>query len=74
MKEKRNSSIDWIKEMIDTFLAMSPYSIEIPEWFYDHAKNIEKEQIIHAYEKGIEENVHQMQMKTGKEFYQEIYE
>lgn len=51
MKSKQ-TAIDWLKELVDTYLAMSPYNIEIPENFYYEAKEKEREQIMDAWKDG----------------------
>ncbi len=46
MRDKKVTAVEWFEQQLDNL------DIEIPFWVFNEAKEMEKQQIIHAYKKG----------------------
>jgi hypothetical protein len=76
----KQTAVEWLVEQIKEY-DFSPkdntYLIEIPSWIwtekFEQAKEMEKQQIIKAYETAMETDIYNEPLKIGKYYYNETF-
>ena len=67
----KQTAVEWLIERLNP--DMKTMQGHIIQDFLEKAKEMEKEQIIEAYRKGVEEDVYVNPLKTGKQYYNETF-
>ena len=66
----KQTAVEWLEEQMKTWG-------DLPRWMRDDivnkAKEMEKEQIIDAYEKAMETDIYSTPLKVGKDYYNETF-
>lgn len=63
------TAVEWLVEQ----LKINNYISENAHWLIDEAKELEKQQIIDAYEKAMETDIYNIPLKVGKDYYNETF-
>ena len=63
------TAIEWLVEQ----LKINNYISENAHWLIDDAIQMEKQQIIDAYEKAMETDIYNTPLKVGKDYYNETF-
>ena len=63
------TAIEWLVEQ----LKINNYISENAHWLIDDAIEMEKQQIIDAYEKAMETDIYNTPLKVGKDYYNETF-
>ena len=61
------TAVRWFEQQLDNL------DIEVPFWVYNEAMEMEKEQIINAYETAMETDVYTEPLKTGEQYYNQNF-
>lgn len=67
----KQTAVEWLQEKLNKILIDN--QIQQIEHLFEQAKQMEKEQIIEAYRKGVEEDVYVNPLKTGIQYYNETF-
>lgn len=72
--ENKQTAVEWLAKELNQKIDFIPikYWDKIRD-IVMQAKEIEKEQIAEAYRQGVEEDVYNNPLKTGLEYYNEVY-
>ena len=65
------TAVEWLIHQLNT--RQKPLDNSQIDELFKQAKAMEKEQIVEAYRKGVEEDVYNNPLKTGNEYYNETY-
>ena len=63
----KQTAVEWFEQQLDNL------NIEIPFSIFEEAKEIEKQQIIDAYETAIETDIYNVPLKVGEQYYNETF-
>ena len=66
----KQTAVEWLVNCIES---MNWGEITTRKELYDKAKAMEKEQIVEAYRTGVEEDVYERPLRTGKQYYNETF-
>ena len=66
----KQTAVEWFESMLKNWDVLLP---EIKKATIEQAKQMEKEQIIEAYETAMETDIYNTPLKVGKEYYNETF-
>jgi hypothetical protein len=66
-KMKQISAVEWLFEQLDVVDSSISYE------YFKQAKEMEKEQIIEAYETAMETDIYNEPLKIGKDYYEQTF-